>query len=165
MKNLDDFNEFLNEEEVNEMRNLPDATTRDLASKVIGLFYNTEFWRFRESINLVIKRHYNRKTQIDESLNREELNEAKVKLNGVELRTAKWYGYNYPLKDGNKLYVWEEVIRTPGVGGKATSTLNMCLEDGTVVSFEDVEEKLEMRHALDIEGTIDDIEVKNKKNK
>jgi hypothetical protein len=41
----------------------------------------------------------------------------------------------------------------------------MCLEDGTVVSFEDVEDKLEMRHALDIEGMIDDIEAKNKKSK
>jgi hypothetical protein len=92
------------------------------------------------------------------------LTEAK-KLTRELMATVKWYSDNYPLNDGNKLYVWEEVIRTPVVGGKGISTLKMCLEDGTVVSFEDVEDKLEMRHALDIEGMIDDIEAKNKKSK
>ena len=157
MNNLDDFNKFLNES-LNEERH--DATTRDLASKVTQLFYNVQFWRFRDAMNLVIRRHYNRKAQFQESV----LTEAK-KLTRELMATVKWYSDNYPLNDGNKLYVWEEVIRTPAVGGKGISTLKMCLEDGTVVSFEDVEDKLEMRHALDIEGMIDDIEAKNKKNK
>jgi hypothetical protein len=157
MNNLDDFNKFLNES-LNEERH--DATTRDLASKVIQLFYNVQFWRFRDAMNLVIRRHYNRKAQFQESV----LTEAK-KLTRELMATVKWYSDNYPLNDGNKLYVWEEVIRTPAVGGKGISTLKMCLEDGTVVSFEDVEDKLEMRHALDIEGMIDDIEAKNKKSK
>jgi len=157
MNNLDDFNEFLNES-LNEERH--DATTRDLASKVTQLFYNVQFWRFRDAMNLVIRRHYNRKAQFQESV----LTEAK-KLTRELMATVKWYSDNYPLNDGNKLYVWEEVIRTPAVGGKGISTLKMCLEDGTVVSFEDVEDKLEMRHALDIEGMIDDIEAKNKKSK
>ncbi len=157
MNNLDDFNKFLNES-LNEERH--DATTRDLASKVIQLFYNVQFWRFRDAMNLVIRRHYNRKAQFQESV----LTEAK-KLTRELMATVKWYSDNYPLNDGNKLYVWEEVIRTPVVGGKGISTLKMCLEDGTVVSFEDVEDKLEMRHALDIEGMIDDIEAKNKKSK
>jgi hypothetical protein len=157
MNNLDDFNKFLNES-LNEERH--DATTRDLASKVTQLFYNVQFWRFRDAMNLVIRRHYNRKAQFQESV----LTEAK-KLTRELMATVKWYSDNYPLNDGNKLYVWEEVIRTPAVGGKGISTLKMCLEDGTVVSFEDVEDKLEMRHALDIEGMIDDIEAKNKKSK
>jgi hypothetical protein len=157
MNNLDDFNKFLNES-LNEERH--DATTRDLASKVTQLFYNVQFWRFRDAMNLVIRRHYNRKAQFQESV----LTEAK-KLTRELMATVKWYSDNYPLNDGNKLYVWEEVIRTPVVGGKGISTLKMCLEDGTVVSFEDVEDKLEMRHALDIEGMIDDIEAKNKKSK
>ena len=59
MKNLDNFNEF--NESLNEERH--DATTRDLASKVTQLFYNVQFWRFRDAMNLVIRRHYNRKAQ------------------------------------------------------------------------------------------------------
>lgn len=63
-------------ESLNEERH--DATTRDLASKVTQLFYNVRFWRFRDAMNLVIRRHYNRKEQFQESVSteaNEEVNE------------------------------------------------------------------------------------------
>tara|TARA_R110002153_G_scaffold250469_2_gene407212 strand:+ start:3969 stop:4421 length:453 start_codon:yes stop_codon:yes gene_type:complete len=150
MNNLDDFNEF--NDSLNEERN--DATTRDLASKVTQLFYNTEFWRFRDAMNLVIRRHYNRKAQFQESV----LTESKI--SNQEFYVIKQQAEDYPLEDGSRLYVWEETIS--GKDGKGEKGLKMALANGTLVDFKKVEKKLQLRHMLDIEGWMDDVEEANK---
>jgi len=154
MNNLDNFNEFnesLNES-LNEERH--DATTRDLASKVTQLFYNVEFWRFRDAMNLVIRRHYNRKAQFQESVVTE------AKISNQEFYTIKQHAEDYPLDDGSRLYVWQETIN--GFGGEGETMVRMALANGTIVDFKKVENRLELRHRLDIESWMDDAESGNK---
>jgi len=82
------------------------------------------------------------------------------KISAKEFGDIKQHAEDYPLDDGSRLYVWQETIN--GFGGVGETMVKMALDNGTLVDFKKVENRLELRHRLDIESWMDDAEDGNK---